>query len=159
MEKERKVTKWHQTKPGQVSAPLILDPTAGNMATEMKEVCCKFEAMTGMKVLIKQKAGEKNKQIAKAEPLKEKNCGRENCFPCSTGGGNCQKNSIGYRVRCLVCLRAGRSSYYEGESGRNGFTKGLEHLAAIRLKDEENAMWKHCLVEHDGNNPEFEMKI
>ena len=28
-----------------------------------------------------------------------------------------------------------------------------------RMKHEENAMWKHVLVEHDGNNPEFEMKV
>ena len=48
---------------------------------------------------------------------------------------------------------------YEGETGRNGFTRGLEHLAALRLQDEENAMWKHCLVEHDGREAEFEMKI
>ena len=159
LEKERKITKWHQTKPGQVSAPLILDPTAGNMAIEMREICCKFETMTGMKILVKERAGEKNKQIAMAEPLKEKTCGRENCFPCSTGGGNCEKNGIGYRVTCLTCLGAGRSSQYEGESGRNGFTRGLEHLKAVRLKDEENAIWKHCLVEHEGNKAEFEMKI
>ena len=62
-------------------------------------------------------------------------------------------------MTCLTCLRAGRSSFYEGESGRNGFTRGLEHLAAIRMKDEQNAMWKHVLVEHNGNNPEFEMKV
>ena len=48
---------------------------------------------------------------------------------------------------------------YEGETGRNGFTRGLEHLAALRLEDEENAMWKHCVVQHGGVEAEFEMKI
>ena len=48
---------------------------------------------------------------------------------------------------------------YEGETGRNGFTRGLEHLAALRLEDEENAMWKHCVVQHGGVEAEFEMKM
>ena len=43
--------------------------------------------------------------------------------------------------------------------GRNGFTRGLEHLAALRLEDEDNTMWKHCVVEHDGNRAEFETKM
>ena len=37
-EKELKRTHWHKNKPGQVSAPLILDPTAGDMSKEMKSV-------------------------------------------------------------------------------------------------------------------------
>ena len=158
LEKERKATRWHQTDKNQVSAPLILDPTAGNMVSEMKMVCTKFEALTGMKIMIKQRAGEKNKHISKADPLKKRKCERENSFPCTSGGGNCEKNSSGYRVTCLTCLRAGRSSLYEGETGRNGFTRGLEHIAALRLEDEENALWKHCLVEHGGFKAEFEMK-
>ena len=112
-----------------------------------------------MHVVVKERAGQKNKSVAKAEPLKSKVCGRENCFPCISGGGNCQNNSSGCRVTCLSCQRAGISSIYEGETGRNGFTRGLEHLAALRLEDEENAMWKHCLVQHDGIKAEFEMKI
>ena len=47
----------------------------------------------------------------------------------------------------------------KGYTGRSGFTGGLEHLAALRLQDEENAMWKHSLVEHDRREAEFEMKI
>ena len=46
-------------------------------------------------------------------------------------------------------------SFYEGETGGNGFTRGLELMTAQRLEDEENAMWKHCVVVHDGNRAEF----
>ena len=35
----------------------------------------------------------------------------------------------------------------------------MEHLAALRLEDEENAMSKHCVLQHDGRQAEFEMKI
>ena len=70
LEKERKVLNWHQAKKDQISAPLILDPTSGDLAKEMKEVCAKFEAVTGMHVVVKERAGLKNKSVAKAEPLK-----------------------------------------------------------------------------------------
>ena len=112
-----------------------------------------------MHIVVKERAGLKNKSVSKAEPLKSKFCGRETCFPCTSGGGNCEKNSSGYRVTCLTCQRAGVSAMYEGETGRNGFTRGLEHLAALRLEDEENAMWKHCVVQHGGVEAEFEMKM
>ena len=159
LEKEYRILNWHKSKKDQVSAPLIVDPTSGKMASEMRDVCAKFENVTGMHVVVKERAGQKNKSISKSEPLKNKTCGRENCFPCGSGGGDCQKNGSGYRVTCLTCQRDGFKSIYEGETGRNGFTRGLEHLAALRLQDEENAMWKHCLVEHDGREAEFEMKI
>ena len=48
---------------------------------------------------------------------------------------------------------------YWGESARNGFTLGKEHLSAIRNKNEENAMWKHCVKHHRGDRAEFKMKI
>ena len=119
LEQERKIFNWHQRKKDQVSAPLFLDPTSGDMAKEIKDVCTKFEAVTGMHVAVKERAGQKNKSISKAEPLKSKTWGRENCFPCTTGVGNCEKNSTGYRVTCLTCQRDGVSSSYERETGRN----------------------------------------
>ena len=142
-----------------MSALLILDPTSSDIARKIREVCSKFEAVTGMHIVVKERAGLKNKSVSKAEPLKSKYCGRETCFPCTSGGGNCEKNTSGYRVTCLTCQRAGVSAIYEGETGRNGFTRGLEHLAALRLEDEENAMWKHCVVQHGGVEAEFEMKM
>ena len=51
-EKERKATSWHQNQRNQISAPLIVDPTAGNMTKELKEVCRRFEAVTGMRVAV-----------------------------------------------------------------------------------------------------------
>ena len=50
LEKEAKVTNWHKSRPDQVSAPLILDPTAGSLSKDAKEVCRKFEQVTGMRV-------------------------------------------------------------------------------------------------------------
>ena len=53
----------------------------------------------------------------------------------------------------------GMCTSYEGEAARNAFTRGIEHRDALRLEDEENALWKHCLVQHGGIKAEFSMKV
>ena len=118
MERKRKGQEWHKSKEGQVSAPLIVDPTAGSLTAELKEVCRKFEEVTGMRVPVRERAGNALKHLAKSEPLKEKGCKREDCFPCATGGGKCDKNGSGYSERCDTCRRAGRDTRYEGEQGK-----------------------------------------
>ena len=36
---------------------------------------------------------------------------------------------------------------------------GIEHLDALRLEDGDNALWKHCQVDHEGIRAEFSMKV
>ena len=73
-EKELEVTSWHKSEVKQVSAPLILDPTGGIMTKEMKEVCRRFETVTGMRVAVQERAGRANKHLAKSEPLNREKC-------------------------------------------------------------------------------------
>ena len=129
------------------------------MASEMREVCRKFENVTGFWVAVQTRAGIANKHLAKSKPLRRKKFDRTDCFPCSTRGGKCQKNGAGYEIRCETCLMDGKLSSYAGETGRNGYTRGNEHLDALRLEDEENSLWKHCLVEHGGVKAVFSMKV
>ena len=158
-EKELKRTNWHQNQPNQVSAPLILDPTAGDMTRDMKEVCKNFENVTGWRIPVVERAGLAMRSLAKAEPLKTEGCKRDDCFPCTTGGGNCERNGSGYQISCGSCLRAGKKAEYEGETGANGFTKGNEQLSGLRSKDPENALWKHCMLEHENEQVDFSMKV
>ena len=156
-EKELKRTNWHQSKDKQVSAPLILDPTAGDMTKDMKAVCKNFEKVTGWRIPVVERAGKAMRSMAKAEPLKKKGCQRTDCFPCTTGGGNCERNGSGYRISCESCLMAGKCTEYEGETGNNGYTRGKEQTDGLRLKNEENALWKHCIVEHESQHVNFSM--
>ena len=48
---------------------------------------------------------------------------------------------------------------YEGETAYNGFTRGLEHEACQRQRDESNALWKHCELEHGGQRANFSMRV
>ena len=60
-----------------MSAPLIIDPTAGGLAEELKDVCRKFEEVTDMRVAVQERAGNALKHLAKSEPLKIGGCGRD----------------------------------------------------------------------------------
>ena len=85
--------------------------------------------------------------------------GRKDCFVCKSGGsGKCEENCVGYWVKCETCQLDGRLAQYDGETGSNGYTRALEHQNALRLKDENNALWKHCVLEHGGVKPKFKMK-
>ena len=39
LEKERKATTWHKSNADRVSAPLIIDPSAGELTEKMKAAC------------------------------------------------------------------------------------------------------------------------
>ena len=125
------------------------------MTREMKEVCKKFEEVTGWRIPVIERAGSPIRSIAMAEPLKEKRCKRLHCFPGTSCGGNCGRNGLGYRIKCETCQRAGLVTVYEGETGRNGYTRGKEHLDALRLENKENTIWKHCMVQHNGEKGNF----
>ena len=85
------------------------------MTSEIKEVCRRFEEVTGMRIAVQERAGDFIKQLAKAEPLRRKGCEREECFNCtSSEGGQCDKNGVGYRIECLTCQRTGISTLCEG---------------------------------------------
>ena len=66
-------------------------------------------------------------------PLKPSNCEREDCFPCSKeGGGDYSRSCAAYRMECLECENNNISAIYHGETGRNGYSHGLEHYAGLK---------------------------
>ena len=45
----------------------------------------------------------------------------------------------------------GESLFLQGESGRNGYTRGGEHLNNLETRDEEKSvLWLHSLHHHQG---------
>ena len=79
------------------------------------------------------------RRIQKSDPLKEKKCtDQENCMVCVGGGTGCRSNGVTYQVQCKKC-----DSIYIGETGRNAYTRGLEHLDGFRKKNEDNIFYKH----------------
>ena len=123
LEKERKATTWHQTGANRVSAPLMIDPTAGELTEKMKAACRDFGISMGMDVRVIERAGNSVRSDAKSEPLRNKNCGRGDCMCCSSGNeGGCENISVGYRIVCQGCLQTGKQTVYEGETARNAYS-------------------------------------
>ena len=167
MEEERRLAKakkkvnWAKKQADQNElgrAPLIICPSAGNLTAEIKKVCLEFGASQNIKVPVFLRGGRRLSTLVKAEPMASKLCGRDNCFPCiSGGGGDCEKSSIGYKLECLECPGADLTATYEGESGRNGYSRGLEHVAALEGRQETSPLWKHCEIQHKGRIVGFKM--
>ena len=48
---------------------------------------------------------------------------------------------------------------YIGETGRNAYSRGLEHQESLNRKDEKSPLWRHATSEHNGNTPRFTMTV
>ena len=62
----------------------------------------------------------------------------------------------------MICEECGDDvCQYFGESGRNAYTRGAEHLANIQAHDENKSVLKlHSLHHHNGrDNVNFTMKV
>ena len=80
----------------------------------------------------------------------KKHCERQNCFPCNTGQeGMCRRTGIGYEITCNLCAQT-VSSQYAGESGKNMFCRGEEHIADAKRKAADKPLWKHIVEKHGG---------
>ena len=71
LEKERKSTAWQNSGKRRISAPLIIDPTAGRFTEKMKVACQKFGEAMDMDMVVKVRAGRSVKTDAKSEPLRK----------------------------------------------------------------------------------------
>ena len=47
-----------------------------------------------MRVAVVERAGSSIKHLAKSKPLQMKGCDREDCFSCSTEGGNVRRMGL-----------------------------------------------------------------
>ena len=65
-------------------------------------------------------------------------CGRKECFICRGEKGGmrqCMKEGVLYNITCEECKAQEKKAEYWGETGRDGFTRGGEHLKGCKEKD------------------------
>ena len=61
MEKDMKTVSWHKGSDDQVSAPLNIDPTSGDLISKLREPCTSFLEEAGIRVAVRDRAGRKMK--------------------------------------------------------------------------------------------------
>ena len=70
------------------------------------------------------------------------------------GGGGCHKNNVTYQYTCQK-----DGAVYTGETGRNLYTRGLEHLDKYEKKAEKSFMHAHQMECHEGAPADFTAKV
>ena len=113
----------------------------------LKETDRLFRKGTNMKrIKFVERAGlSLQDMLVSGNPRKDIKCGRVKCFICRSekgGMGQCMKENALYSIRCLECRTKERISEYWGETGRNCYVRGKEHLTGFKERREDNAMWK-----------------
>ena len=68
----------------------------------------------------------------------------------------CRSSGVNYEVQCQdrLCQHT-----YNGQSSKNGYSRGLEHVDDFKNKRERSIMWKHCREKHNGMSRRFKMSI
>ena len=94
--------------------------------------------------------------VQKSDPFQIKKCDRQSCIVCQTSGkGSCDKEGVKYSIRCVEYTEKGIEKVYYGESSRNAYSRGEEHLDEYRRKTK--VLWRHCRLDHDSEIQNFTM--
>ena len=92
--------------------------------------------------------------LGRSYPWNNKMCGSDDCFPCKTNTDlkvSCRRPGVGYRIVCTLCQANGTVASYYGESGRNMFTRGKEHLREFKAGISSNCMVIHSRRYHQSS--------
>jgi hypothetical protein len=99
--------------------------------------------------IIEQTGLSLEKQFQRSNPFKEQSCKKSDCIVCDETGVKCRTEGVGYRGICKECKNLGLASEYIGETGKNAYTRGKQHLAGLKKKHPENAFYKHWHNAHE----------
>ena len=115
----------------------------------------------GVKIRVVEKSGRSVKSmLQRSDPFKERTCGRDMCFVCGTEKkGLCDKNGVNYAIVCAGCEDFGKKGEYHGETSRNAYTRGKEHLDEYRTQAAKSVLWRHCRERHGNERQEFKMRV
>ena len=102
------------------------------------------------------------RRLQRSDPFREKRCKGENCLVCVEGdGGRCRVDGITYKVTCKRC-----DEVYVGETSKNAYTRGLEHLYSVTAPIRDPTKPKPTLRAHvderhsaDPSPPKFKMEV
>ena len=165
-EDERQKKKELQSKvwfrAGGFDVPLFVPHTPkGELAKRIRELEAENRQGRSIRFKIIEKSGISLEQkLRRSNPWSGEKCGRPTCFPCRTDdGGDCWRESVTYS---LVCDECGQDvCQYFGETGRNAFSRGLEHLSNKEAEDANKSVLKlHAIHHHEGRaDVNFSMKV
>ena len=155
-EKEQKKRDWYRK--GGFDTVLFTTATPDGKLKKLYEHVIRE---SGIRIKVIERTGRTIKsQLQTSNPFKQKQCGRDDCFICTTSNsGNCSNESVTYTINCEGG-RCDRKNLYRGETGDNGYTRGSQHITQYRAENMDNSpLWRHCVEQHNGRRQRFSMAI
>ena len=164
--KMTKKKNWYKNEKGQnFNTVLFVETTPrGELATLLRKREAEINRNNDWRIKIVGKSGKKLENVLqKNNPFPEETC-KGKCFPCKSKStdskkSNCKKNNVGYKIPCITCEMKGKTRVYEGETSRNAKIRGEEHLRGLINKKDGNPLYKHKLIDHPDEDPQFRMQV
>ena len=158
--KELQKSSWYRK--GGFHVPLFVPHTpGGELVRRMKQKEGENNQGRQVRFKIVGKAGVTLEQkLRKSNPWNGEKCGRARCFPCmGEGGGDCWREGVCYTLWCGDCGEM--VAAYKGETGRNGYSRGAEHLDALDQRNEDmSVLWAHSVHHHQARvGVQYLMKV
>ena len=156
--KKRKKHDW-ATKGGHI-APIFVPTTPDGILAKMMRKVAEEEAKGKLRFKIVESGGVTLKsQLQKSNPTGTPGCRDRECLGCKEErgkGGNCHKNNVNYMITCQLC-----GQVYVGETSRNLYTRGKEHMGGGRSEVENESCFvrKHMSEEHEGEEMNFSARV
>ena len=100
------------------------------------------------------------RELQKSNPTATPGCSKRECLGCRRQrgeGGQCHKNNINYQIECVLCEEQ-TPTVYIGETSRNLYTRGGEHLQRNRV-EEDYFMSEHMKEKHPGLEESFRATV
>ena len=129
--------------------------------SELQKLYTEEVKRSQLPIRVVEKAGTALKRkLQRSDPFATKNCMRQECFICSSGGtGSCQVRGINYSIFCCKCEENIDEGVYHGQTSRNGFLRGEEHMDEFNKKLEKSVLWKHCRFKHNGQTEGIQFRM
>ena len=169
--KEMKKQGWFRQLGGKSNDFALFCPSSpgGRLAEKWKQVVEEMRESSGglIKAYVAEKTGVPISALLFNNQLGENDtCGKLDCNPCLRGTTkklSCRKVSRGgmvYACNCLNCKQAVevKESWYHGRTARTLYTRQGEHITGFEAGKEENALYKHAQLFHQGEVPEFQFE-
>ena len=154
IEKRNKRNNWFKKKGD--DTVIFLPATPGSILKKQYDQVIKN---SDFKIKVVEKAGKNLKsRLQKSHPFQKKPCSKvDQCVMCTRDkGSNCRTNNVTYEFKCTIC-----DDVYIGETARNLFTRGREHMMDYDKKKDNSVLYRHALTKHSESEtrPLFKARV
>ena len=162
----KKVNKWNwfRKKNNNFTTVIFVNATPnGELIQRMRHIEEQYQIASDKRILFVERPGAKVvEQISLSDPFRQ-NCTDSECLACKNSKSftHCRKANVGYSLICKLCDSRGILKTYEGETCRNIFLRGKEHLRSYKTNNQNSVMRKHVIDEHatECENVDFQIKV